>query len=84
MHKEYYGKDLQIQDSLSGWGLIATFVQLGYGIGFVPDFIMKGKKEVREVKLDLPAIEYTICALKLKGSELSRASKAFLDILKSN
>lgn len=81
-HKERYGKELVIQDALSGWGLIAAFVQMGCGTGFVPEFILKGKKDVKEVKWDIPPIEYTICVLKLKGTVLSRAAKAFLDILK--
>lgn len=81
-YKERYGEELIIQDALSGWGLIAAFVQMGCGSGFLPEFILKDKKDVKEVKWDTPPIKYTIVVLKLKGTVLSRAVKAFLEILK--
>lgn len=81
-YKEHSGKELLIQAALSGWGLVATFVQMGCGTGFLPDFIFRGNSNVKEVPLKIPPIEYTISALWLKGSHLTRACHAFLDILK--
>jgi DNA-binding transcriptional LysR family regulator len=78
LHHVRYGKDLVIQDELSGWAMVATFVQMGIAEGFLPDFIFQNNPAVQEIKLDLPYIEYQIAAFWLKGHALSRASKAFL------
>lgn len=82
-HKERYGKDIDILDALSGWALVLTFVQLGHGTGYLPEFIVRGKKDLKEVKLDITPIQYSICMIKLKGSAITRAESAFLDILRS-
>ncbi len=78
---KFHKKELVIQDALSGWGVVATFVQNGCGIGLLPDFIMDKNREIEEVDFKLPLMEYKICALKLKGTFLSRATRAFLDQL---
>lgn len=83
MHQERYGKELLIQEELSGWAMVATFVQMGCGTGFLPDFIFQKNSNVQEVKLDLPFIEYTISAFWLKGCKLTRASTALLQALKT-
>jgi DNA-binding transcriptional LysR family regulator len=81
-HKERYKKDIDILDTLSGWALVLTFVQLGHGTGYLPEFIARDKKELKEVKLDITPIRYSICMIKPKGSLLTRAESAFLDILR--
>jgi DNA-binding transcriptional LysR family regulator len=82
MYHARYSKELAIQEELSGWAMVATFVQMGCGTGYLPDFIFRENSKVQEVKLDLPLIEYTISAFWLKGAKLSRASNAFLQLLK--
>lgn len=82
-HKERYGKDIEILDTLSGWALVLTFVQLKHGIGYLPEFIVREKKDLKEVKLDIAPIQYSICMIKLKSSPLTRAESAFLDILRA-
>lgn len=82
-HKERYGKDLDILDTLSGWALVLTFVQLKHGTGYLPEFIASEKKDLKEVKLDIKPIQYSICMIKLKGSPMTRAESAFLDILRN-
>lgn len=77
-----FKKAFVFQDNLSGWGMVATFVQNGCGIGFLPDFIFKENKGIEEVDFGVPLIEYHICAFKLKGTALSRAAKAVLGIFK--
>ncbi len=77
-HKRY-GKELAIQEELSGWAMVATFVQMGLGVGYLPDFIFQGNSKVQEVILDLPLIEYQIGAFWLKGTQLSRAACAMLE-----
>lgn len=83
MYQERYGKELMIQEELSGWAMVATFVQMGCGAGFVPDFIFRTFSNVQEVKLDLEPLEYSICAFWLKGMQLSRSSRAFLDVIEA-
>ncbi len=76
-----YNKELIIQDELSGWAMVATFVQMGIAEGFLPDFIFKESPLVQKITLDLPCIEYQIAAFWLKGRPLSRAAKAFLQCM---
>lgn len=83
-YKERYGKDLEILDELSGWTVVLTFVQMGYGVGYLPEFMVKGITNVKEVKFDLVPIQYSICVLKSKGTLLTRAENVFLDILKTS
>jgi LysR family transcriptional regulator, carnitine catabolism transcriptional activator len=75
---ETYKKELVIQEALSGWGMVATFVLNGYGLGFLPEFIFSGNQNVEKVDFDFPPISYKICAFKLKGSTLPVAAEAIL------
>ena len=81
-HKERYGKDIEILDTLSGWALVFTFVQLKHGIGYLPEFVVKDNKDLVEVELDITPIKYSICMLKLKSLPMTRAESAFLNILR--
>lgn len=58
--------------------MVATFIQNGCGVGFVPDFIFAKQAGVEEVILKVPLIEYEICVFKLKKNRLSRAAKAII------
>lgn len=82
-YKERYGKNLEVLEALSGWTLVLTFIQMGYGMGYLPEFMIKEQKDIKEVKLDIPLIQYSICAVRRKGATLTRAEKAFLEILKT-
>lgn len=76
-----YKKELVIQETLSGWAMVEKFVQKGCGIGFLPDFIISEDEMIEEVDLKIPLIKYEICIFKLKGSSLSHASKAVIEML---
>ena len=82
LRKRYYErfqKPLEIKDFVSGWALVHRFVEMGYGIGYLPDFMAQNLKEV---KLDIKPIRYSISVIRLKGSPSTRAEKAFIDLLK--
>lgn len=83
-HKGRYGKDIDIVDTLSGWALVLTFVQLGHGTGYLPEFAVRGMSDLEEVKLDIAPIHYSLCMIKLKGSSSTRAESAFLEILRNS
>lgn len=76
---ERYGKPLEVKEALSGWALVLRFIEMGYGMGYLPDFMGDGLKEV---KLDVKSIRYNISIVRLKGSPYTRAEKAFIDIFK--
>lgn len=76
---ERYGKPLEIKDALSGWALVLRFVEMGYGMGYLPDFM---SENLKEEKLDIKPIRYSISVIRLKGSPSTRAEKAFIELLK--
>jgi DNA-binding transcriptional LysR family regulator len=80
-HKDRYGNDLSIRDAFSSWTLVLNFAQRGYGVGYLPEFMVP-ENTLHEIQLDLKPIQYSICIIKLKGSTLTRAEMAFLEILK--
>lgn len=73
-----------IQDLLAGWEIIARFVQLGVGVGFIPDYILTNDRypNIEPHSLKLPKFEYEICAVFNKGSKLSRSALLFLEQFK--
>lgn len=79
-----YKKELIVQEALSGWAMVEKFVQNGCGIGFLPDFITSEDDLLEEVNFKIPLIKYEICIFKLKGTSLSRASKAVIELLKGH
>jgi DNA-binding transcriptional LysR family regulator len=83
-YQEHYGKELKLQDALSGWCLVLTFTLFGHGIGYLPDFMVQKKDDLQQVSLDFAPIEYAICLIKLKGVPLTKAESVFLDILKAH
>lgn len=78
---ETHQKELILEEALSGWGMVATFVLNGCGIGFLPEFIFAGNDHVEKVEFDLPPIAYSLCAFTIKGATLSLAAEAVLKLL---
>lgn len=73
--------ELRIQVELSGWEVVARFTERNIGIGFFPDYILANQRYAKftSYPIDLPPFDYEICAIYNKGSQLSRAAKAFLE-----
>ncbi len=67
--------------ALSGWELVANFTNLGFGIGFFPDYIASKVRfpnlEIHHLKL--PPFEYEIAAIYNKSTKLSKAALAFIE-----
>lgn len=74
-------ESIQVKSETSGWELAARFTDLGIGVGFFPDYIVKNNRypniEIHPQKI--PVFEYHICAIYNKTTELSRAALAFID-----
>lgn len=72
---------LKIQAALAGWEVVARFAEKGIGVGFFPDYIMATDRYPTLVvcPVDIPPMEYEICAIHNKGEKLSRAAYAFID-----
>lgn len=66
---------------LSGWEIIANFVNLGNGLGFFADYVVSETRfpNIQVHPLQLPPYEYEIAAIYNKSSQLSRAARAFLE-----
>ena len=87
-----YVKDLQdnlkdlsyfIQQETSSWELTARFIDLGLGVGFIPDYILKHERYPNLVphSLKIPDYEYEICAIHNKGKTLSQDAHEFIEKL---
>ena len=77
---------------ISSWEIIANLVGLTSSIGFLPDYVALGKKDL--IKLEVPngkktktkkmhddlTIPYTVYGAYPAGEELSRSMKAFLKV----
>ncbi len=72
---------IKIQAALSSWEVVARFTEMGIGVGFYPDFIMMNNRypTIKPYPLEIPPLEYEICAIYNKGEKLSRAATAFID-----
>lgn len=81
-YKAKYGKELEILAELSGWSTVLSFIQQGYGDGFLPDFVAKNQK-LTEIELDIAPIHYAIIVIKLRGASLTRAERKFIEKISS-
>ncbi len=72
---------LKIKAETSGWELNARFTDLGIGVGFFPDYLVKNERypNIKVHPQKIPDFEYDICAIYNKTTELSRAALAFID-----
>jgi DNA-binding transcriptional LysR family regulator len=73
-------KELQIMQELDSWQVLYRSACSGIGHAFLPDFIV-GQDNSLKIQDVIPPIPYRIVAIYPKGVHLSRASKAFLELL---
>jgi DNA-binding transcriptional LysR family regulator len=81
--KARYHQEIITQMEISSWEVIATFIEQGIGIGFIPDFLVRyqeGKKHFKEYEIDLPHFPYSIYAIYPKREKLSRNAEYFLGL----
>lgn len=80
-YKKRYKKELKIQAEVASWEVVARFTEKNIGLGLFPDYLMRGKRypTVHPYPLDIPPLEYEICAIYPKGEKLSRAACAFIE-----
>jgi DNA-binding transcriptional LysR family regulator len=77
-----YGKKPEVLLEVNSWEVIAKMTTLGLGIGYLPDYIAKTKKEqLRPYDIGLDVLECCISALYPKGMMLRKSSELFLDML---
>lgn len=79
--KKRYKKDISTLMEISSWEIISNFVEKGFGIGFIPDFLVRenNRKDFLKIyELDILSIPYVIYAIYPQNSRLSRKAKVFL------
>ncbi|MCE5318863.1 MAG: LysR family transcriptional regulator [Parachlamydia sp.] len=89
-HKGTYVEDLlsqgfKIHAAVGGWEVVARFTDQCFGVGFFPDYILRGNRYPNLVphSIDIPTKAYEICAIFPKGHNLSTAATAFIELLKA-
>nr|NGX38538.1 HTH-type transcriptional regulator CynR [Chlamydiota bacterium] len=75
------GELIQVKGETEGWELAARFVELGIGVGFIPDYLVKNNRysNIEIHSQQIPEYEYEICAIQNHTTVLSKAAKAFID-----
>jgi len=75
----------KVQAELSGWGVVAQFTEMNIGIGFLPEYILNNNRfpKIKKYPMELPRLEYEICAIYNKGTKLSQAAATFLEQFKA-
>jgi len=75
------GELTQIKAETGGWELAARFAELGIGVSFFPDYLVKNNRHsnLQVHPLKIPTYEYEICAIQNKTTVLSRAANAFIE-----
>ena len=82
--KQYlYNQGVEMSSCMevSSWEVIASLTELGFGIGFLPDYIVGKRKIVSYDPYLIPAIPYRILAIFPKNRQLSRNAKMFIDLM---
>lgn len=85
-----YVKDLEphlndfsnfILQETSSWELTARFTDLGLGVGFFPDYLLRHDRypELIPHPLKIPEFEYEICVIHNKGKTLSKEVHNFIE-----
>lgn len=82
LKRHLYEKGIEMSGSMevSSWEVIASLTEQGFGIGFLPDYII-GKRAVVPHECNIPAIPYRILAIFSKNRGLSRNAKMFIDLM---
>ncbi len=82
-YRKLYNKEMAVLMQVSSWEVIANLTEEGLGIGFFPDYVAERRKgSLMEFRSKCAPIPYKIYAILSKGSKVSNAIKAFLEMLK--
>lgn len=79
---EILDNPLPLKAELAGWEVVARFTAANIGVGFFPDYLV-GEERYPQLKvhgLEIPPLEYEICAIYNKGEKLSRAAEALFNL----
>lgn len=80
---KHYGTMPKTALEVNSWEVIANLTIEGLGIGYFPDYIAFGKKEMlKRYEINLPLFPYCIKAFFPKGMKLRKSSEAFLSYFK--
>lgn len=80
---KHYGTMPKTALEVNSWEVIANLTIEGLGIGYFPDYIAFGKKEMlKRYEINLPLFPYYIKAFFPKGMKLRKSSETFLSYFK--
>lgn len=79
---QHIHSSLKIQAELAGWEVVARFTEMNIGLGFFPDYLMANNRysSLTIYPIDIPSLEYEICAIYNKDISLSCAALTFLEL----
>jgi DNA-binding transcriptional LysR family regulator len=76
---KHYGRMPTVALEVNSWEVIANLSIEGLGIGYFPDYIALGKKEMlKKYELNLPCFPYSIKAFYPRGMKLRKSSEIFI------
>lgn len=72
---------IRIQCETGSWELAARFAEMGIGVGFFPDYLLKNNRHpnLKKHPLKIPKYEYEICAIQNHTTRQSKAAETFLE-----
>lgn len=79
-HLHDNGIEMNSYMEVSSWEVIASLIEQGLGIGFLPDY-MAGKRSLILHDCRIPRIPYRILAIFSKNRTLPRNAKMFIDLI---
>lgn len=85
--KAVHGQEIVTQMEISSWEIIASFIEQGIGIGFVPEFLIRYRgreKKLQEYEIGLPPFPYNVYAIYPKREQLSKCVEYFLGLFQKS
>lgn len=84
-YRQKHDRDIPVSMRVHSWSVIKQLALEGYGIGFVPDYVV-GKEDRKFLvkNLAFPSFKYTVSCIYPKGHSLSLKSKALLDHIRAS
>ena len=83
LYLQKHGKEIPVSMRVHSWSVLKQLAIEGYGIGFLPDYLVGKKEEKYLVKnLGYPPFQYTLSCVHPKGYQLNQKTIVLLEKIK--